>query len=711
MDINTPPVFFYISTFYKTLLKAPQAIGVIILLFTLFVYTPQIVNGQATVISTEPDDGATRVDPRIIINATFSEAMDESTINATTFTVVNDATGDPVNGTISYDAATNTTSFEPVPFDRDCDDCLNLGKTYMATLDASIENADGEPLGEDFTWTFQTGGAFTIRLGDIETGDLIAGSAFEITPDPFDLVGSLIVEDNGENDLDTVFFNETDPFDGEIVIFNAEFETYTLTEVTVPDGYEEIYENIIVTVHETSSQGSVTIENKLNTTSLDDIAPVTPPPPDLTADQFELYEDEATVAIFSGRVGDELGDETPINGVADQLPGSQIATPDTFDDFGTFRSVLFETSAPADSTAEDLFDLFDIPTYPNPKEEIADGIIYGVPAFVIPYEDENNNFIVTPIIGKVFPGMTLFVNQSSFVDSEIALVDSLNMTFAVEGNNVGFSFGITDDRPPGTRGFPPDVEALFLDIGFVGDVDFSDEDSFTSRPNIEILVNKTLEGFDELEDGCLDLNLFIFDEDDDEWVLVDEGRQPGIDTETQCGYTLQPEHFSKFGVGGIKGSTTTTESDRGGGGGGKRVVVVRNEPDQQTTYVETFPSSHFGEHPLDRIKVSNSGFMDADGNKVSQASAGHQISIGGKFTNHQRTSQTYSFIVMVIGEDGYAVDIAWQGGTIKSGQTADLSISWMPKDSGNYTVKMFVWDGFENASPLSNMTTSNISIV
>jgi hypothetical protein len=71
----------------------------------------------------------------------------------------------------------------------------------------------------------------------------------------------------------------------------------------------------------------------------------------------------------------------------------------------------------------------------------------------------------------------------------------------------------------------------------------------------------------------------------------------------------------------------------------------------------------------------------------------------------------YSFTVLIIDEDGFAIDIAWQEDTVESGQTMDLSISWLPQDAGNYTVKMFVWDRIENPSPLSDVAVSSISVL
>jgi hypothetical protein len=166
---------------------------------------------------------------------------------------------------------------------------------------------------------------------------------------------------------------------------------------------------------------------------------------------------------------------------------------------------------------------------------------------------------------------------------------------------------------------------------------------------------------------------------------------------------------------GIAGLGAISNNDRhgsgGGGGGGNRVVVVTKQPNPAIDTVETLPESYFAENPLEKIQVNDAGFMNADGNEISEASVGQELSITSTLSNHQQGQQRYYFIVLIIDEDGFAVDIAWQEGTVESGQVADLSISWMPEGDGNYTVKLFVWDGFENPLPLSNMMINHINVV
>jgi len=96
------------------------------------------------VSSTSPSDGATDVAMDTTITATFSKAMNSSTITTSTFTVT-DALGPAVSGTVSYSG--NTATFTPAAD-------LGINKTYTATIDGGVEDADGTALGSDYSWSF-----------------------------------------------------------------------------------------------------------------------------------------------------------------------------------------------------------------------------------------------------------------------------------------------------------------------------------------------------------------------------------------------------------------------------------------------------------------------------------------------------------------------------------------------------------------------------
>ena len=115
-----------------------------------------------TVTSTSPTSGATEVVVTTTITAIFSEAMDESTITTSSFTL------DGVSGSVSYDSGTYTATFTP---------SANLANntTYTATLSTVITDAAGNPLAE-YPWSFTTQ---TVVPGDAN-GDGVV-NALDIT--------------------------------------------------------------------------------------------------------------------------------------------------------------------------------------------------------------------------------------------------------------------------------------------------------------------------------------------------------------------------------------------------------------------------------------------------------------------------------------------------------------------------------------------------
>ena len=104
-----------------------------------------------TVTANTPTGGATGVAANISPTATFSEAMNASTVNTSTFTLVQQGQSIPVTATVSYAGQVAT-------LDPSAD--LLAGTTYTATVKGGASGAKdvaGNALASDFTWTFTTG--------------------------------------------------------------------------------------------------------------------------------------------------------------------------------------------------------------------------------------------------------------------------------------------------------------------------------------------------------------------------------------------------------------------------------------------------------------------------------------------------------------------------------------------------------------------------
>jgi hypothetical protein len=111
-----------------------------------------------TVTSTVPAAGATGVAATTTIRATFSKAMNASTITTSTFYLNNGVTG-----TVSYDAGTNTATFTPSVN-------LALNTTYTATITTGVKDSGGHPMAANKTWSFTTtDGSTNLVNGGFET--------------------------------------------------------------------------------------------------------------------------------------------------------------------------------------------------------------------------------------------------------------------------------------------------------------------------------------------------------------------------------------------------------------------------------------------------------------------------------------------------------------------------------------------------------------
>ena len=105
------------------------------------------VPAPPTVAVRSPGSGATGVDRSTTVTATFSRAMDPSTLTATTFTLA--AGTQTVQASVSYNTSSNTATLSPnAP--------LVLSTTYTATIAGTARAADGTALGSAASWSFRT---------------------------------------------------------------------------------------------------------------------------------------------------------------------------------------------------------------------------------------------------------------------------------------------------------------------------------------------------------------------------------------------------------------------------------------------------------------------------------------------------------------------------------------------------------------------------
>lgn len=115
-------------------------------------YTWQFTTGTTdtsapAITNTIPADGDTGVATNNSIEAFFSDELDPSTVNTTTFTLMQGTT--PVAGTVTYNGQ------DAAIFNPSSD--LSPNTDYTANITTGVTDSAGNPMANAFSWTFTTG--------------------------------------------------------------------------------------------------------------------------------------------------------------------------------------------------------------------------------------------------------------------------------------------------------------------------------------------------------------------------------------------------------------------------------------------------------------------------------------------------------------------------------------------------------------------------
>ncbi len=103
-------------------------------------------------------------------------------------------------------------------------------------------------------------------------------------------------------------------------------------------------------------------------------------------------------------------------------------------------------------------------------------------------------------------------------------------------------------------------------------------------------------------------------------------------------------------------------------------------------------------------------FSDSMGNQISTVSANEQIQIVGKIINPQNYKQKFVYLFQVKDENNFVVSLSWIQGEISANQNLDISQSWIPQQTGNYSIETYAWNSLTNAAPLSTSLSTSVFV-
>ncbi len=208
--------------------------------------SPVAAVDSVLVLSTNPTHSSTDVPINRKVTATFSEAMDSTSVTTTSFTLT------AASGTAVAGSVTAVTTSESPAFTFSPTASLTPSTVYTAKLSKSIINLKGSPLAADYSWSFTTGAA--------ADADAVAPAASSNNPEP---VALNVPVNRG---LSVIFSEPMDPTTITAQTFGVVGPNNTVVAGTVT------YSGSTATFHPTHSLEANTVYTVTLTTGVRDLA-------------------------------------------------------------------------------------------------------------------------------------------------------------------------------------------------------------------------------------------------------------------------------------------------------------------------------------------------------------------------------------------------------------------------------------------------------
>ncbi len=131
----------------------------------------------------------------------------------------------------------------------------------------------------------------------------------------------------------------------------------------------------------------------------------------------------------------------------------------------------------------------------------------------------------------------------------------------------------------------------------------------------------------------------------------------------------------------------------------------------------TFDEEYFEQHPLDRMRSTNSVpvrfFDESTGMELTGAASPKQkIMVVDTTMNLQRAEQDFVYLISVFDSDGVALEITVLEGSLGRGEQADLEAGWTAPGRGIYDFRILVLDSIEStdATMLKQHSSGTIEV-
>jgi len=87
-----------------------------------------------------------------------------------------------------------------------------------------------------------------------------------------------------------------------------------------------------------------------------------------------------------------------------------------------------------------------------------------------------------------------------------------------------------------------------------------------------------------------------------------------------------------------------------------------------------------------------------------------QIMIMADISNNQDVQQNFAYITQVKNDKDVVISLSWLTGSLSPRQSFSPAQSWIPNESGNYHIEVFVWESITNPEALSPPLSMKINV-
>ena len=87
-----------------------------------------------------------------------------------------------------------------------------------------------------------------------------------------------------------------------------------------------------------------------------------------------------------------------------------------------------------------------------------------------------------------------------------------------------------------------------------------------------------------------------------------------------------------------------------------------------------------------------------------------QIMIMADISNNQDVQQNFAYITQVKNDKDFVISLSWLTGSLFPRQSFSPAQSWIPNESGNYHIQIFVWESITNPEALSPPLSMTVKV-